>query len=32
MSQSGADYLSKQGYTFDDIIKHFYVGVEIIDM
>ena len=32
MSQTGADALAKQGYTFDDIIKHFYVGVEIIDM
>ena len=30
MSQTGADSLAKQGYNFEDIIKHFYVGVEII--
>ena len=29
MSQTGADSLAKQGYNFEDIIKHFYVGVEI---
>ena len=32
MSQTGADALAKQGYKCEDIIKHFYVGVEIIDM
>ena len=30
MSQTGADSLAKQGYSYEDIIKHFYVGVEII--
>ena len=30
MSQTGADSLAKQGYNYEDIIKHFYVGVEII--
>lgn len=29
MSQTGADSLAKQGYAYEDIIKHFYVGVEI---
>lgn len=32
MSQTGADALAKQGYTYEDIIKHFYIGVEIVDM
>lgn len=32
MSQTGADSLAKQGYTYSEIISHFYVGVEIIDM
>lgn len=32
MSQTGADALAKQGYNYEDIIKHFYVGVEIKDM
>lgn len=32
MSQTGADALAKQGKKYEDIIKHFYVGVEIIDM
>ena len=32
MSQTGADALANQGYKCEDIIKHFYVGVEIIDM
>lgn len=31
MSQTGADSLAKQGYRYDDIIKHFYTGVEITD-
>lgn len=31
MSQTGADSLAKQGYKCEDIIKHFYTGVEIID-
>lgn len=32
MSQTGADALAKQGYNYEDIIKHFYLGVEIKDM
>jgi len=32
MSQTGADALAKQGKTYEEIIKHFYTGVEIIDM
>ena len=31
MSQTGADALAKQGKNYEDIIKHFYVGVEITD-
>ena len=31
MSQTGADSMAKQGYKCEDIIKHFYVGVEIVD-
>lgn len=29
MSQTGADTMAKQGSNYEDIIKHFYVGVEI---
>ena len=29
MSQTGADSLAKQGKSWEEIIKHFYVGVEI---
>ena len=29
MSQTGADSLAKQGSSYEDIIKHFYLGVEI---
>jgi len=32
MSQTGADSLAKQGYGCEDIIKHFYVGVEVVSM
>jgi len=32
MSQTGADSLAKQGKTCEEIIKHYYVGVEIVDM
>ena len=32
MSQTGADSMAKQGSTYDEIIKHFYVGVEIKDI
>ena len=31
MSQTGADALAKQGKTYEEIIKHFYTGVEITD-
>lgn len=29
MSQVGANYYAKQGYTFDKIITHYYTGVDI---
>lgn len=29
MSQTGADSLAKQGLTYEEIIKHFYTGVEL---
>ena len=32
MSQTGADSMAKQGSTAEDIIKHFYTGVEIKDI
>lgn len=32
MSQTGADSLAKQGKNFEEIIKHFYTGVEITDL
>lgn len=32
MSQTGADALAKQGKNFEEIIKHFYIGVEIVDI
>ena len=32
MSQTGADSMAKGGSTYEDIIKHFYTGVEIVDM
>lgn len=32
MSQTGADSLAKQGYSYEDIIKHFYSGVEITSL
>ena len=31
MSQTGADSLAKQGYNYEQIIKHFYTGVEVVD-
>ena len=31
MSQTGADSLAKQGSGYEEIIKHFYTGVEIIN-
>ncbi len=32
MSQTGADALAKQGSNCEDIIKHFYIGVEIANI
>lgn len=29
LSQTGADSLAKQGYSYEKIIKHYYSGVEI---
>jgi stage II sporulation protein D len=29
MSQVGANYMAKQGYTYTDILKHYYNGIEI---
>ncbi len=29
MSQYGADYMARQGSTYDEILKHYYSGVEI---
>lgn len=31
MSQTGADSMAKQGSNFEEIIKHFYTGVEVVD-
>lgn len=32
MSQTGADSMAKQGSNFEEIIKHFYTGVEVVDV
>ena len=32
MSQTGADSLAKQGKNYEEIIHHFYTGVEIKDI
>lgn len=32
MSQTGADALAKQGKNYEEIVKHFYTGVEIVNM
>lgn len=32
MSQTGADSMAKEGKNYEDIIKHYYSGVEIIDV
>lgn len=32
MSQTGADSLAKQGNNWEEIVKHFYVGVEITEI
>lgn len=29
MSQYGADYMARQGFTYKEILKHYYVGTEI---
>ena len=29
MSQTGADALAKQGKNYEEIVKHFYTGVEV---
>lgn len=30
MSQYGADYMARQGSTYDEILKHYYKGAEIV--
>ena len=32
MSQTGADSMAKQGSNYEEIIKHYYTGVEIIEL
>ena len=32
MRQTEADSLAKQGKNYEEIIKHYYTGVEIVDM
>lgn len=32
MSQTGADTMAKEGKNYEEIIKHFYIGVEIKNM
>lgn len=32
MSQTGADALANQGHNYEEIIKHYYTGVEITDI
>ncbi len=32
MSQTGADAMAKEGNTFEEIIKHYYTGVEITNI
>ena len=32
MSQTGADSMAKQGKNYEEIIKHFYTGVEIVNV
>ena len=29
LSQNGADALAKQGYSYQEILKHYYTGIEI---
>lgn len=30
MSQYGANYMAQQGFTYEEILKHYYTGVEIV--
>jgi len=32
MSQCGADALAREGYTFEEILKYYYSGVEVEEM
>ncbi len=32
MSQTGADALAKEGKNYEEIIKHYYTGVEISNL
>ncbi len=32
MSQTGADSMAKQGSDYEEIIRHFYTGIEIINL
>ena len=32
MSQTGADSMAKSGSNYEEIIKHFYQGIEIKDL
>lgn len=32
MSQTGADAMAKSGSTYEEIINHFYTGIEIVDI
>ena len=32
MSQYGADYMARQGSSYDEILKHYYTGIEIKDI
>ena len=29
MSQYGADYMARQGSTYEEILKHYYTGIEL---
>ena len=32
MSQYGANYMAQQGSNYEEILKHYYTGVEIVEM
>ncbi len=32
MSQTGADALANQGQAYKEIIKHYYTGVEVVNI